>query len=103
MCQGMVHRNSPQVARNNHRSHVNLDFVRHITASMLVKLASEISLQLIDRETLVVDDALDQIANRDDAHDSFILNDGKMPHAFFRHECHARIHRIVWFDARKTR
>ena len=42
---------------------------------MHVELASEVGLQLINRETLVVDDALDQIANRDDTHNSFILND----------------------------
>ena len=47
---------------------------------MHVELASEVSLQLINRETLVVDDALDQIANRNDAHDSFVLNDGKKMH-----------------------
>jgi hypothetical protein len=46
-----------------------------VRPSMHIVLAAEIGLQLADREALLINDALDQIADRDDAHHGFVLND----------------------------
>ena len=52
-------------------------------------------LKLLDQELLIVDDAVDHVADRDDADQLAIFEDRKMAHGSDRHEGHAFVDRLV--------
>ena len=60
----------------------------------------DVGFELIDRVVLIIDDALDQITDRNDANHAATVNDRQMAHAFVRHESQTSLGGLIGFDAR---
>ena len=55
-------------------------------------------MQLVDLARLRADDGVDDVANRDEAHDAIVLLDDQMAHPLVGHHAHGLIHPLVGGD-----
>src|SRR5688500_17284043 len=67
------------------------------------RLASYVVLQLINREFLLVDRGLDEVADRYEPNHAAVLDDGEVPAAALRHERHAFLDRAARRNANDVR
>src|SRR4029453_7151782 len=58
--------------------------------------AADVVLELVDGLLLVGDDPLDQVADREDAHQLVVFDHGKVSHPFLGHEGHALVDSVLW-------
>ena len=59
-------------------------------------VALNVMFELFDDELLIVNDVLDQIANRYDSDEFLVLEHGKMTHSPSSHDAHAFLNGLIW-------